>query len=120
VSYSRSQAQTFNCVCDQGKDVIWGDAQSKTADASEQARLAEVNACAAQKHLSSVDSAKRDADSARARLAEVGHTIAVPSDYLLEVRQVHRQPHTCFLIFCAKKCAGSFSSDLVEFRRVKP
>lgn len=60
----------------QGKHVPWEDAQAKTGDAAKAAHDAEVYACKAHKHLSSVGESQQQAETARARLAEV-HTFLV-------------------------------------------
>lgn len=57
--------------CAQGKHVPWEDAQEKTKLASQEAHRAEVAACKAHKHLSSVAESQQEAEAARTRLAEV-------------------------------------------------
>ncbi|BDA50283.1 hypothetical protein COCOBI_15-4120 [Coccomyxa sp. Obi] len=55
----------------EGKHVPWEDAQAKTGEASKAAHDAEVYACKAHKHLSSVGESQQEAETARARLAEL-------------------------------------------------
>ncbi|CAL8465211.1 g4746 [Coccomyxa elongata] len=55
----------------EGKHVPWEDAQAKTGDAAKAAHDAEVYACKAHKHLSSVGESQQQAETARARLAEL-------------------------------------------------
>jgi chromosome segregation ATPase len=55
----------------EGKHVPWEDAQAKTGEASKAAHDAEVYACKAHKHLTSVGDSQQQAETARARLAEL-------------------------------------------------
>ena len=62
---------TISFRLSQGKNVPWEDAQAKTADAAKAAHDAEVYACKAHKHLTSVGESQQQSETARARLAEV-------------------------------------------------